>query len=156
MRLEHLPEAVRERREPQPAGAGTGAALDGAASGQVRQPSPPQEQGLIAEMKRRRVFRTAIGYGVAAFAVLQVIEPIMHGLHWPEQVLTYVVVALSIGFPVVVALAWLYDVNAGRIERTPPARLAGLRGLRLAILLIVTSAVAALPGLGWYLFMRGR
>jgi hypothetical protein len=44
---------------------------------------------LIAELKRRRVVRALIGYGVASFAVLQIVEPIMHGLHWPaaDQVL---------------------------------------------------------------------
>ena len=37
----------------------------------------------------------------------------MHGLHWPDEVLSYVVVALAVGFPVVIALAWIFDVNAG-------------------------------------------
>src|SRR5437660_12703202 len=70
---------------------------------------------LIAELKRRRVFRALVGYGIAAFAVLQIVEPVMHGLRWPEVTLSYVVVALAIGFPVVVTLAWLFDVNAGRL-----------------------------------------
>ena len=55
---------------------------------------------VLAELQRRRVFRALVGYGIAAFAVLQIIEPVMHGLHWPEAVLSYVVVALAIGFPV--------------------------------------------------------
>jgi hypothetical protein len=38
---------------------------------------------LFAELKRRRVFRALGGYGIAAFSVLQIIEPIMHGLHCP-------------------------------------------------------------------------
>src|SRR6266404_8755530 len=88
----------------------------------VRVPLP-----LLAELKRRRVFRALVGYGFVAFAVLQISEPIMHGLHWPESVLSYVVVALALGFPLVVGLAWIFDVNAGRIERTVPA--AGLRGV---------------------------
>ena len=67
----------------------------------------------FAELKRRRVFRALIGYGIASFAVLQVIEPVMHGLHWPETVLSYVVVALAAGFPVVITLAWVFDVKAG-------------------------------------------
>src|SRR3989442_9071047 len=50
---------------------------------------------VFAELGRRRVFRALVGYGIAAFAVLQVIEPIMHGLHWPDAVLSYVVVALA-------------------------------------------------------------
>jgi len=61
--------------------------------------------------------------------VLQIIEPVMHGLHWPEAVLSYVVVALGLGFPLVVALAWVFDVKAGRLERAAPA--SGLRGMRL-------------------------
>ena len=41
-----------------------------------------------------------VGYGIVSFAVLQVIEPIMHALHLPEVTLTYVVLALAVGFPV--------------------------------------------------------
>jgi len=107
---------------------------------------------LLEELKRRRVFRALVGYGVAAFAVLQIIEPVMHGLHWPEAVLSYVVVALALGFPLVVALAWVFDVKAGRIERTVPA--AGLRGVRLAAVITGIGVLAAAPGLAWYLFLR--
>ena len=41
-------------------------------------------QEWFSELKRRRVFRALVGYGIAAFAMLQIIEPIMHGVHWPE------------------------------------------------------------------------
>jgi hypothetical protein len=156
VRLEHLPAAVREQRPGPQAVAADDASEGRVATGSGPAPSPPRAPGVLSELKRRRVFRTAIGYGLAAFAVLQVIEPVMHGLHWPDEVLTYVVVALSLGFPMVVALAWIFDVNDGRIERTPPSRVTGLRGWRLALLLVVTSLVAAAPGLGWYLLVRGR
>jgi TolB-like protein len=108
---------------------------------------------LFVELQRRRVFRALVGYGIAAFAVLQIIEPIMHGLHWPDAVLSYVVVALAIGFPIVVGLAWIFDVKAGRIERTAPA--AGLRGGRLAAVLVGVGVLAALPGVYYYLVVRG-
>jgi len=79
---------------------------------------PRVEAGsLVAELKRRRVFRALVGYGIAAFAVLQIIEPVMHGLHWPDAVLSYVVVALAVGFPIVVSLAWIFDAKSGRFER---------------------------------------
>src|SRR5437016_11828326 len=107
---------------------------------------------LLAELNRRRVFRALVAYGIAAFAVLQIIEPVMHGLHWPEAVLSYVVVALALGFPLVVALAWVFDVKAGRIERTAPAP--GLRGVRLAVVIIGIGVLAAAPGVVWYLFLR--
>jgi len=93
-----------------------------------------------------------VGYGVAAFAVLQIAEPIMHGFHWPDAVLSYVVAALAVGFPVVVSLAWIFDVNAGRIERTGPA--AGLGGARLVAILAGIGVLAASPGLVWYFFVR--
>jgi serine/threonine-protein kinase len=111
---------------------------------------------LLAEMQRRRVFRALVGYGIAAFAVLQIIEPLMHGFHWPEAVLSYVVVALAAGFPIVVGLAWIFDVNAGRIERTPPAgHASGLRGAPLAVVLAGIGVLAATPGLVWYFLLRG-
>jgi serine/threonine-protein kinase len=110
---------------------------------------------LFAELKRRRVFRALVGYGIAAFAVLQIIEPVMHGLHWPEAVLSYVVAALAIGFPIVVSLAWIFDVKSGGVERTEPAPFPGLRGPRLAVLLVGIGVLAAAPGLIWYFYARG-
>ena len=81
----------------------------------------------------------------------------MHGLHWPEAVLSYVVVALAVGFPIVVILAWIFDVNAGRVERTgPAARETGLRGARLALLLVGIGVLAAAPGVAWYFTLRAR
>src|SRR5215471_13071900 len=105
---------------------------------------------LISELKRRRVFRVLIGYGIAAFAVLQIIEPVMHGLHWPDAVLSYVVVALALGFPIVVVLAWIFDVKAGRVERTesvaPSSDGRSPSGVRLALLLVGIGLLAAAPG----------
>jgi len=106
---------------------------------------------LFGELKRRRVFRALVGYGIAAFAVLQIVEPITHGLHWPDAMLSYVVVALAAGFPVVIALAWIFDVKAGRIERAPAAR---LRGLPLAAVVIAIGAAAAAPGLLYFFVVR--
>ncbi len=101
------------------------------------------------------MFRALVGYGIAAFAVLQIIEPIMHGLHWPETVLSYLVAALAAGFPVVITLAWVFDVKGGHIERTAPAPAAtGLRGVRLALLLVGIGVLAAAPGTIWYFAVR--
>ena len=107
---------------------------------------------LLAELKRRRVILALVGYGLGALAVLQIIEPIMHGLRWPDAVLSYVVAALALGFPIVVSLAWIFDVNQGRIERAAPAQ--GLRGPRLALLLVGIGVLAAVPGSVWYFYVR--
>jgi TolB-like protein/Flp pilus assembly protein TadD len=111
---------------------------------------------LIAELNRRRVIRALVGYGIAAFAVLQIIEPVMHGLHWSEAVLSYVVVALALGFPLVVSLAWIFDVKAGRIERTAAGGQPGLRGVALALLLVGIGLAAAAPGVLYYFVFRSK
>jgi TolB-like protein/cytochrome c-type biogenesis protein CcmH/NrfG len=112
---------------------------------------------LLAELKRRRVFRVMAGYGIFAFAVLQVIEPIMHGAHLGDWVLTAALVALAVGFPVAVILSWVFDFTADGVVRTPSAtggpRLS--RG-RVAALLVGVGLMAALPGLGWYAWKHGR
>jgi len=100
---------------------------------------------LFAELKRRRVFRALVGYGIVAFAVLQIIEPVMHGFHWSDAVLSYAVVALAIGFPVVVGLAW---------NRASALRASGLHGTRLGLTLFIIGALAAAPGLTWYFLLR--
>ena len=110
---------------------------------------------LLVELKRRRVFRALVGYGIGAFALLQIIEPIMHGLHWPDAALTYVVIALALGFPLVVGLAWIFDVNAGRIETTTASGTPGLRGVPLVLMLVGVGLLAAAPGLVWYLARAG-
>src|SRR5262249_33197174 len=78
-------------------------------------------EGMVSELRRRRIFRALVIYGIAAFAVLQAVQLVMRWLHWPDAVLLYVVAALAAGFPVVVTLAWVFDVKAGRIERAPAA-----------------------------------
>src|SRR5262249_49865513 len=119
------------------------------------QPKSAGLNGWFTELRRRRVVRTLAAYGIAAFAVLQIIEPIMHGAHWPEIVLSYVVAGLAAGFPIVIAFAWAFDMKGGRIERTAPAAAGtGLRGVRLALSLVGIGVLAAAPGLGWYFFFR--
>jgi TolB-like protein/tetratricopeptide (TPR) repeat protein len=114
-------------------------------------------ESLITELKRRRVFRVMVGYGLVAFALLQVIEPIQHGLHLPDSLLTYLVVALGAGFPVVITFGWAFDVTARGIERAAPAPgvASSVRGARLGAILIALGVLGAAPGLAWY-FLRAR
>ena len=102
------------------------------------------------ELKRRRVFRTLIGYGIVAFAVLQIIEPVMHGLDLPNWVLSATVIALGLGFPFALVLAWAFDVKGGRIER------AGAPRGRLLVALVIAGVVLGAPGVAWYFWRTHR
>jgi TolB-like protein len=106
---------------------------------------------LIGELKRRRVFRVLVGYGVVSFAVLQVVEPIQHALGLSDAALKLVVVLLGLGFPIALVLAWAFDLNATGIERAPPAEAAALRGPPLVLLLVGLGVLIAAPGVIWFL-----
>jgi hypothetical protein len=71
------------------------------------------------ELRRRRMFRALGAYAVGAFAVLQVAEPIVNGLHLPGWSISAVVIACAAGFPVAFALSWAFDFTSRGIERTP-------------------------------------
>jgi TolB-like protein len=113
---------------------------------------------LLAELKRRHVFRVMVGYGVFAFAVLQVTEPVLHAYDLPAWALTAVVTALAVGFPIAVLLAWAYDLTAQGVKRTPSAAGAPLsRSARFLMPLSVAGAVLALAAGGggaWYVWKR--
>jgi serine/threonine-protein kinase len=117
-------------------------------------------QLFLSELRRRRVIRALVVWGLVAFAVLQVYEPVMHGLHLPEWTLSFVVVALGLGFPITAAVAWVFDLKAGGIEKTPavagtPGPASRWRRLRLALLLLGLGAAAAAPGLVYFFVWSG-
>jgi len=108
------------------------------------------------------VIRALLVWGVVAFAVLQVFEPVMHGLHLPEWTLSFVVVVLGLGFPITAALAWVFDLKASGIERTRPAVEEGggapatSRPPRGRLLLLLGLGVAAAaPGLVYFFVWPG-
>jgi TolB-like protein len=99
------------------------------------------------------VIRAMIGWGIFAFAVLQIYEPVMHGLRLPEWTLSVVVLTLAAGFPATMVLAWIFDLGPGGIARTAPSlddtpSLA--RRFRVGLLLVGLGVVVAVPGLAWY------
>jgi TolB-like protein/cytochrome c-type biogenesis protein CcmH/NrfG len=106
------------------------------------------------------VIRALIGWGVFSFAVLQVIEPVLHAYHLPEWPLTVVVSALGAGFPITAVLAWVFDLTTKGITRTAPAAspelsAAGPSGPRLAVLLLALGLLAAAPGLVYFFVWPG-
>jgi TolB-like protein/tetratricopeptide (TPR) repeat protein len=137
-----------------------GGPTTGVKPGEQPDPASPRKAtlgDLFAELKRRRVFRVMVGYGIFAFAVLQVVEPMMHGLDLPVWTLKAAIWALAGGFPVALILAWLFDLTAQGVKRTPSTE--EFRGIsfsrrRLGAMLVAVGLVAALPGVTWYLWRQ--
>jgi len=98
------------------------------------------------------VIRALLAWGLFSFAVLQVIEPVLHALHLPDGALTGVVAVLALGFPATVVPAWFFDLSRAGITRTPdtPAGEGGgtAPAQRVASLFAGLVAAGALAGAG--------
>lgn len=73
---------------------------------------------FFAELRRRKVIRVAIAYGIVGFAVTEVANNVLPPLGL-EFATTLVVVLLLLGFPVALVLAWAFDLTPRGLERTP-------------------------------------
>ncbi len=85
-------------------------------------PDPRARVGsFFQEISRRRVTRVAVGYCVVALAVLEAADLIVPRLQLPDWVVSFVLALLILGLPIVLALAWIFDVGPEGITRTPSA-----------------------------------
>lgn len=123
----------------------------------------PRYQRLLAELKRRRVFRVIAVYGAAAFGVLQGVDILVDALALPATLTTAAALFVLAGFPVAVVLTWTYDRRGGSLVRTEAAtadelaEIAGQpAGRRWPIGLAALAGVALLAlGVGWTLGRSG-
>jgi TolB-like protein/Flp pilus assembly protein TadD len=72
---------------------------------------------LIAELKRRNVFRVGAAYLALGWIVTQVTATVAPWLHLPEWVGPVVLWIGVIGFPFVVMFAWIYELTPEGIKR---------------------------------------
>lgn len=107
---------------------------------------PSGLRGFAAELKRRRVFRVAAGYAVAAFALLQGADIVFPALGLPDWSMTLVVVLAFLGVPVACALGWAFDLTSDGVVRAAPSVGPGRRwqaGARWGLAALTVVAVTA-------------
>ena len=110
---------------------------------------------FLAEIKRRRVGKVAIAYGAVAWGVTEGSSVVLPALGVPEWVLSWIVVFLLVGFPIAMALAWIFDVGPDGIQRTEPLpEEAPAAQVKLRIAYAV-AVLACMAGLGYVLYERG-
>ena len=69
-----------------------------------------QLSNLLAELGRRKVIRVAVTYGLVGFAVIEAADIIVGAINLPPQFVAFVIVAILLGFPIAIVLAWSYDI----------------------------------------------
>jgi TolB-like protein/Tfp pilus assembly protein PilF len=96
--------------------------------------------GFFEELQRRKVYRVAAAYIVAAGFLIQIASATFPAWELPNWSLRLVIALLLIGFPIALILAWAYDITAKGIQVTPQT---GTHRRRNLILLIVTALIVS-------------
>jgi len=76
---------------------------------------------LLAELKRRQVFKVAAVYGGVAFVVMQAADFLVPALRLPETVSTGIALTMILGFPIALVLAWALELSPEGLRREDPA-----------------------------------
>src|SRR6266508_1383712 len=107
--------------------------------------------GFFEELQRRKVYRVAAAYIIAAGFIIQIGSAVFPAWELPNWTLRLVVVFLLIGFPIALILAWAYDVTPQGIQvtRTPPGA-----HRRRNIISLIAAGLAISAVAGFFLFPR--
>src|SRR6267378_3036513 len=98
---------------------------------------------FFQELQRRKVYRVAAAYIIAAGFIIQIGSAVFPAWELPNWTFRLVVVFLLIGFPISLILAWAYDVTPQGIRATPAPGVHRRRNLITLIAIgVVVSAVA--------------
>src|SRR5207244_12458651 len=75
--------------------------------------------GFFEELQRRKVYRVAAAYIIAAGLIIQIGSAVFPAWELPNWTFRLAVVLLLIGFPIALILAWAYDVTPPGVRATP-------------------------------------
>src|ERR1700745_560028 len=105
--------------------------------------------GFFEELKRRKVYRVAIAYIGASWALAPVLAQVLAVFDIPNSVIRVVIALLLIGFPVALVLSWVFDVTPEGIKATPTITSGGHR--RRNILMLAAAGVAISIAAGFFI-----
>ena len=76
---------------------------------------------FLAELKRRNVYKVAVAYIVAGWALSQGIAQVFPVFDVPNWVIRLIVLLIILGFPVAIVFAWVFELTPEGIKRTEVA-----------------------------------
>jgi TolB-like protein/tetratricopeptide (TPR) repeat protein/DNA-binding winged helix-turn-helix (wHTH) protein len=114
-------------------------------------------QHLLVELRRRNVIKVTVSYMIGMWVMLQVAEVTFEPLQFPAWWMTALTILAVIGLPIVVVLAWSYEITPQGIVLDPGVDGTGLmRRLprpRQSIAPAIVAGVAlmaAVTGFAWW------
>jgi TolB-like protein/Tfp pilus assembly protein PilF len=110
-------------------------------------------KNFFAELKRRNVYKVAITYAIVGWLLVQVATQVFPFFEIPNWAVRLVVLAIVIGFPIALAMAWAFELTPEGIKRTEDVDLATEKPQKSYAWMYVV-AVGAVLSIG--LFFLGR
>src|SRR6266446_3619628 len=107
---------------------------------------------FFEELQRRKVYRVAAAYIIAAGFIIQMGSAIFPAWELPNWTFRLVVVLLLIGFPIALILAWAFDVTPEGIQATKGT--AAETHLRRNMIILVAIGVIVSAVAGFFLLPR--
>ena len=73
---------------------------------------------FFAELKRRNVYKVAVAYAVVGWLLVQVATQVFPFFEIPNWAVRLVVLAIVIGFPIALVIAWAFELTPEGLKRT--------------------------------------
>src|SRR5437667_563951 len=108
---------------------------------------------FFGEAKRRNVYKVAAAYAVVGWLLIQVATQVFPFLEIPNWAIRLIILAIAIGFPVALIIAWAFELTPEGIRRTEDADAAGQRsrgGIWMALVVIAAALSLGVFFLGRY------
>src|SRR5438067_1539219 len=108
--------------------------------------------GFFEELRRRKVYRVAAAYIIAAGFIIQIASAIFPAWELPNWTFRFLVTLLLIGFPTALILAWAFDVTPQGIRATKAT--AAETHLRRNVIILAATGVIVSIAAGFFLLPR--
>src|SRR6266536_5661298 len=73
---------------------------------------------FISELGRRNVYKVAVAYAVVGWLLVQVTTQVFPIFEIPNWALRLIVLAIIIGFPIALVIAWAFELTPEGLKRT--------------------------------------
>lgn len=100
-------------------------------------------RGLLAELKRRNVYKVAIAYAAVGWLLIQVATQVFPFFEVPGWAVRLVVLFVIVGFPIALLIAWAFELTPEGIKRTEEADAAPAAAARRRTWILVVLIAGA-------------
>ena len=78
-------------------------------------------ESFFAELRRRNVYKVAVGYAVVGWLLIQVATQVFPFFEIPNWGVRLIVLLIVVGFPIALVIAWAFELTPEGIKRTEDA-----------------------------------